>query len=125
MFEEDKVTKEYMAKYGIENVRGGSYTTMELSDNERELLYREIRSAKDQCLRCGHWGHFVKDCYYYEEEEEEEWGCNYCERIFSTEYGAVLHEKSCKRKIVCYRCERPGHYSTECYASTHLKGYYI
>jgi len=31
-FDEDKVTKEYMAKYGIKNVRGASYVAKELDD---------------------------------------------------------------------------------------------
>ena len=31
-FEEDKMTKEYMEKYGIDNVRGGAYTQVDLSE---------------------------------------------------------------------------------------------
>ena len=30
--EEDKTTKEYMVKYGIDKVRGGSYVQVQLSD---------------------------------------------------------------------------------------------
>jgi hypothetical protein len=25
----------------------------------------------------------------------------------------------------CYRCGRKGHYSSSCYATTHIKGYYL
>jgi hypothetical protein len=62
-FDEDKVTKEYMAKYGIEKVRGGSYVTDTLSEFQTDTLKTEIWSAKDLCTQCGRSGHFVKDCY--------------------------------------------------------------
>ena len=82
-FEEDKVTKEYMSKYGIDKVRGGSYTQIVLDEGQTETLTQELRGAKDQCRRCGRAGHFIKDCYAKsdasgylleggEEEEEEE-----------------------------------------------------
>lgn len=62
-FDEDKITKEYMAKYGIDKVRGGSYVQIELTRAQIEVLTREIRGAKDLCTKCGRSGHFVKDCY--------------------------------------------------------------
>ena len=62
-FEEDKVTKEYMNKYGIDNVRGGSYVTEKLDINQRYSINQEIRQATGCCTRCGESGHFVKSCY--------------------------------------------------------------
>ncbi len=62
-FDEDKVTKEMMAKYGIDNVRGGSYVTEELDEVQEEALRRELWAAQDCCTKCGRKGHFVKDCY--------------------------------------------------------------
>lgn len=62
-FDEDKVTKEYMYKYGIDKVRGGSYVEMELSDMQRTSVYKEIWGANDCCTQCGRLGHFVKSCY--------------------------------------------------------------
>jgi predicted GIY-YIG superfamily endonuclease len=61
-FDEDKYVKEYMSKYGIDNVRGGSYVEIELSEFHKEALKMEIWAAKDLCTQCGRAGHFVKDC---------------------------------------------------------------
>jgi predicted GIY-YIG superfamily endonuclease len=146
-FEEDKVTKMYMSKYGIEKVRGGSYVEIELSEFHTDALKMEIWGAKDLCIQCGRPGHFVKDCYAKTdasgnkieyEEDNDEWGCKYCDRTFTTAFGCGVHEKSCnlknkktpyvkqvtsKKDRVCYRCGRPGHYSPDCYARTHHMGY--
>jgi hypothetical protein len=143
-FDEDKITKEYMSAYGIDNVRGGSYVEIELSEFQKDAIKMEIWGAKDLCKKCGRTGHFIKDCYSNkdiygnkielddEHSNEDEWGCEFCDRTFTTKFGCIIHEKSCKYKKKnniekqngnCYRCGRAGHYSPECYASRHIKGY--
>jgi predicted GIY-YIG superfamily endonuclease len=62
-FDEDKYVKEYMAKYGIDNVRGGTYSNVVLDANSIELLEKEIRHSKNLCTRCGRDTHYIKDCY--------------------------------------------------------------
>jgi predicted GIY-YIG superfamily endonuclease len=62
-FDEDKYVKKYMHKYGIDNVRGGTYSCIYLCDDEVCILTREIRHANGACLRCGHNGHFIIDCF--------------------------------------------------------------
>jgi predicted GIY-YIG superfamily endonuclease len=71
-FEEDKITKETMGKYGINNVRGGTYCSIKLSDNEKESLEKEIRGAQDCCFKCGDKTHFAKDCKNDEECDEDD-----------------------------------------------------
>jgi predicted GIY-YIG superfamily endonuclease len=61
-FEEDKYTKEYMAKYGVDKVRGGTYVSVDLDSNLKATLMREIWAATDCCTRCGRKGHFVQAC---------------------------------------------------------------
>ena len=62
-FDEDRYVKEYMEKYGIENVRGGTYSNMVLDANCITVLEKEIRHSKNLCVRCGRDTHFIKDCY--------------------------------------------------------------
>jgi predicted GIY-YIG superfamily endonuclease len=62
-FDEDKVTKEYMSMYGIDNVRGAGYVSEVLSAGQRAEIQRSIWAAKDCCTRCGRKGHFVATCY--------------------------------------------------------------
>ena len=62
-FDEDRYVKEYMEKYGIENVRGGTYSNMVLDANCIAVLEKEIRHSNNMCVRCGRDTHFIKDCY--------------------------------------------------------------
>jgi predicted GIY-YIG superfamily endonuclease len=107
-FDEDRYTKEYMSKYGMDRVSGGSYVKVELDDFQKEALNMEIWGAKNKCTQCGRAGHFVKDCYATTDASGNK---------------IQYEEPSTSKKGCCYRCGRKGHYSPDCYAKTHSNGY--
>ena len=62
-YDEDKYVKKYMNDYGIDNVRGGSYSNEFLTNCERKLISKELKTANDICYTCGNNGHFAKYCF--------------------------------------------------------------
>jgi hypothetical protein len=61
-FLEDAKVKEYMKKYGIDNVRGGSFSTINLSKEDKRYLEKEIFGASDLCFKCGAGYHWSNKC---------------------------------------------------------------
>jgi len=112
-FEEDRITKEYMSKYGRENVRGGSYVGIQLTESQNNSLNRELWGEKNLCIRCGRPGHFVNNCFARTNVDGEP--------ILS----GSDSESDCSDDGTCYRCGRHGHWSTECYARRHINGHLI
>jgi predicted GIY-YIG superfamily endonuclease len=69
-FEEEKVVKEYMLKYGIANVRGGVYSNTELTKDQIRMLKIELWSVKmlqnelwGARVTCSRAGHSVQQCH--------------------------------------------------------------
>ena len=106
-FDEDKYTKLYMSKYGIDNVRGGAYTQIVLDKSTREHLEKEICSTSDKCYRCGKSGHFIDDCEENINIKGQKldnciWVCEFCNKNFYIKIDALNHEKICTHKKKIY-----------------------
>jgi len=197
-YDEDKYTRMFMDKYGIENVRGGSFVSIELPQSSIGYLTQMKNGTNDYCFKCGKSGHFAKNCpqvgvlnvqmcknkkelakvVVKEKDEQctcptsyfsrhrisqclllnitkptkpikpikdfEVWCCEYCNKEFSNKKKCDYHVNNCKYNNeednesedednesededndVCFRCGRKGHYANSCYASKHIRGYYL
>ena len=61
-YDEDKHTLRYMELMGIDNVRGGSFSNIQLSNCEMSIINKMINTAEDRCFICGSNTHFESDC---------------------------------------------------------------
>ena len=109
-FEENNIVKKYMATFGIENVRGGSYCTIVLSAQEVAVLTKEIRSSQGCCVKCGRKGHFVTQCYANTDVDGKS--------LNTTD----IKIETTANTTVCARCGRNTHKADVCTNKTHTDG---
>ena len=60
--DEDFYVIQLMTCYGIDAVRGGSFSNPSLGSYQKRVLERMIRHARDECLQCGSSTHWVSSC---------------------------------------------------------------
>lgn len=132
LFDEDNEVKRLMMIHGIDNVRGGSYSNIVLTKEQRLALESEITHAKDECFKCNNFGHYAKDCPSNKTvimkhfNELDHYGkdcpldktvvmkCFICGKL--DHYGKdCLSNKTVAMK--CFKCHKVGHYAKDCPAN--------
>ncbi len=116
-FDEDSWVKRYMSQKGINKVRGGSYSSLELDPMQIAALNHEFNGAKDKCFNCGSTGHFASACNKQVTKPVTKcYRCgregHYADNCYATTHVSDTHK--------CYRCNREGHYADNCYAKTRV-----
>lgn len=102
-YDENKYTNIYMDKYGINNVRGGSFVKIILDESTIEHLERMNRGTNDNCFLCGSTEHFIKNCNNKNINEACEKAINQTEKkeiINVTNKQELLIKKHVKEKII-------------------------
>lgn len=90
--DEDVVVRKMMMEYGIDNVRGGSYSRIDLPSFRRRELEYEFAGVDDRCVICGDHRHVAVSCSRKMSDAD------------------------------CSRCERRGHTTSDCQSVFHPNG---
>lgn len=114
---EDYKTKEYMRRYGMDKVRGGTYCQIRLNEQQVEALTQEFRMADGQCLNCG-GDHYIHACP--EPKSKGKGRAHNGQRVAKTASPAKKSDPS--DRALCIRCGRNNHTVDTCYANTRRDG---
>src|SRR5579872_3815511 len=69
-FDEDKHTLKMMKQHGIDNVRGGSFCELNLSEDNRKTINKMFESVNNECYNCGSNDHYINDCPNNKNDDE-------------------------------------------------------
>ena len=61
-FDEDKYTLKYMDRYGVMNVRGGSFSSLKLCGSTIKFIRKLLDGSRGRCYKCHNSGHFASTC---------------------------------------------------------------
>jgi hypothetical protein len=128
-FDEDKYTLMCMEKYGIENVRGGSFCEINLSKTNVETINKMLIGSTDKCYNCHKSGHFANEC----PNKKSNWSSvmSYVKNVIKLFNNGIFQKhvvneeaENIKEKKIykCYKCGREGHFAGKCYAKYHVNG---
>lgn len=128
-YDEDKYTIQYMIKHGIDNVRGGSFSTIMLDSNKISFIKSMIATATNACFECGSTEHYAKNCTRRVLIDDFVLlsNCKNCGDGF-TEDEYLIHSLTCginkiaQSRKKCSRCGRNNHDVSKCFAKYHLNG---
>jgi predicted GIY-YIG superfamily endonuclease len=123
-FDEDKYTIKMMKKYGIENVRGGSFCKFKLSNDNINTIKQMILFNSDICYICEKDDHFGNKCPFRKRKIEVEKEFVNKKRKIDEIYNPNQIQDIIKKEN-CQRCYRINHSIENCYAKKYKNGVYI
>ena len=136
-FDEDKYVIKYMDKYGIDNVRGGSYSQMILNEDLKKTINRYLVTANNLCYICNQSGHLIRECpknpknpkIYNNNNRKikliDENEPNDNDNDMEPSKKKLKLDYSQHNNHMCGRCGRTGHYTEQCFAKKHFNGHTI
>jgi hypothetical protein len=114
-YDEDKYVLKYMQRYGIDHVRGGSFSQVVLPFDQYVQAWRSIQNASGNCTACGKNDHTIEAC-----KTDICFKCGQSGHLFST-CTSQTHTMG-GRIDGCFRCGRTDHWAIRCNRSKDFLG---
>jgi hypothetical protein len=124
--DEDRTVLEWMRIHGVDNVRGGSYSNLQLTDVQIVSLTTQLDHAAGRCLSCGLPGHFAAQCRsdsrHGSRSPQGQGGTNTGTSNASNISNTSNNNNASNTSNACGRCGRYGHATPHCFARWHATG---
>ena len=118
-YDEDATARHLMATHGIDYVRGGAYSRLHLTAEEKMTIQHEIWAAEGLCVNCGKGNHFAINCYAPKKETKLIEARNVAPNLQKVSQTVAPNLQTVPQPIdptvKCLRCGRRGHLTESCF----------